>query len=421
MISAEEKRSKKSRTEEEHVERKELRLKIVPRGKQVELYRTRGRFCVFATGRQFGKTTITLLRLFIRAMSKKGVYWWISPVYNQCRIVFRRFLETYGDFLSYVNRSSLEVVLLNGSLIQFKSGESNENLRGETLNGVVIDEAALLHPEFFDKLIRPMLTVTNGWADIISTPRGKDWFHDLYYFACTHEDKNAYNCYHATSYDSPFISREELDVIKQRTPELIFRQEYLAEFVDASGYVFQNVRDCAIGKFEAYHEDSMYVAGLDLARLQDYTVLTIFKVVGNTYHLVDMLRMNSISWTTQTEKILQRLRQYGNPYCYTDATGLGDPVVEMLKRGGGRIKEVKITGFVKQQLVENMMLIFEQKRITYPYIAEIISELLTFAADKTKANNVVYGAPPGYHDDIVMSFALALKGDMVAPIKYVEI
>lgn len=401
------------------IQKQELELTIFPKGKQIELYKTKGRFCVFATGRQFGKTTIVLLRLFVRAISKKGVYWWVSPTYQQCRVVFRRFLENYSKFLTYVNRSVFECVLLNGSIVQFRSGESKENLRGESLNGVAIDEAALLHPEFFDSLIRPMLTATNGWADIISTPRGKNWFHDLFMYAMT--DKNVYNCFHATSYESPFITKQELEAIKARTPDILFRQEYLAEFVDDSGYVFQNVKELAVGKFEPYNEDSFYVAGLDLARLQDYTVLTIFKVENDIYYLVDMLRFNNISWTSQAQRIVERLKKYGNPFCYTDATGLGDPVVEILKKQGAKIRDVRITAFIKSQMIENMMLIFEQKRIIYPHIPEIISELLTFAAVKTNSNNVVYGAPAGYHDDIVMSIALALRADMKSQVKYFEL
>lgn len=420
MIKAKEKsKIKNKETKKPETQVKELSLSVYPRGKQVDLYKTKGRFCVFSTGRQFGKTTIVLLRLFVRAVSKKGVYWWVSPVYSQCRVVFRRFLENYSKFLTYVNRSSFECHLLNGSIVQFRSGESKENLRGESLNGVAIDEAALLHPEFFDTLIRPMLTATNGWADIISTPRGKNWFHDLYMYALT--DRSVYNCFHATSYESPFITKQELDSIKLKTPEILFRQEYLAEFVDDSGYVFQNVKELAYGRFEPYDERNFYVAGLDLARLQDYTVLTIFKVTEHSYSLVDMLRFNTISWTMQANKIVEKLKQYGNPFCYTDATGLGDPVVEILKKSGARIKDVKITAFVKTQLIENMMLVFEQKRISYPHVPEIISELLTYAAEKTPSGNVVYSAPAGYHDDIVMSIALALKSDMTGQIKYVEL
>ena len=408
--------------EDKQVKKIKFEIPFIPKGKQIDFYKAGGRFAVFCTGRQFGKTTLSLLRLVMRALSKKGVYWWVAPTYSQARIVFRRCLQSYEGIIADFHKSLLEVWLVNGSSIQFKSGESSENLRGETLHGVSIDEAAQLPPDFFETIIRPMLTTTNGWADFMSTPKGKNWFYDMAVRAQHSSDSKEYSFFSASSYESPFISEKELDDIRQKTPEAIFRQEYLAEFIDEDGYVFKNVSECATGSFEPYNEDCLYVAGLDLARLHDYTVLTIFRIDGDLHNLVYYERFNNLSWSMQVEKIASRLIEYGNPLCNVDATGVGDPVFEMLKRKELHVRDIKITQTNKSHMIERMMLVFEQKKIRFPHHSDIIAELMTFSALDRRGSYVTYGAPAGYHDDIVMSMALALYGaSRSRPAKFVEL
>ncbi len=57
-----------------------------------------------------------------------------------------------------------------------------------------------------------------------------------------YDDRYAY--FHYSSYDNPMIDPRELDERKRSLPDYVFRQEYLAEFIDNASGIFRNVSDC---------------------------------------------------------------------------------------------------------------------------------------------------------------------------------
>ena len=133
------------------------------------------------------------------------------------------------EILIKKNQTELRVKLINESEIRFVSGEVFDNLRGETLNGVIIDEVRDQHPDLWKLVIRPMLTTTKGWATFISTPRGFDNFYDL--FKIAEKDKN-WESFKSPSTCNPLFTIEELEESKRIMSEAEFAQEILAEFRD---------------------------------------------------------------------------------------------------------------------------------------------------------------------------------------------
>ncbi|HOR01457.1 MAG TPA: hypothetical protein PLJ35_21810 [Anaerolineae bacterium] len=107
-----------------------------------------------------------------------------------------------------------------------------------------------------------------------------------------------------------------------------------------------------------------------------------------------------------------------------DATGVGRPVVDMLRQAGLRPLPVVITGgeratcqegyyFVpKRDLVSAALVLLQDKRLgvakELPLAGTLVSELLSFRVRITAAANDVYGAwREGQHDDLVLALALA--------------
>ena len=90
----------------------------------------------------------------------------------------------------------------------------------------------------------------------------------------------------------------------------------------------------------------------------------------------------------------------------------------------------QFTNTSKQQLIEYLSVQLEQQKITFPDIPELIHELELFQYEITRAGNVRYSAPQGYHDDCVISLALACWqmnvnilpsiADDVSPIDYFD-
>jgi hypothetical protein len=101
--------------------------------------------------------------------------------------------------------------------------------------------------------------------------------------------------------------------------------------------------------------------------------------------------------------------KYNRARVRLDATGVGDPVYDRLNRAGLNVSPVKITMPVKTHLVESLIFAIEKREITFPHLPEIVHELSIFEAKKTPKGHVQYNAPAGYHDDVVMSMALAVS------------
>src|SRR5207249_1180607 len=120
----------------------------------------------------------------------------------------------------------------------------------------------------------------------------------------------------------PLLDSEVIERERTHLPERVFRQEYGAEFIEGAGAVFRNVRECATGSFEEPKPGMIYRAGLDLARVEDFTVLTI---VDRQCRVVFVDRFNRIDWALQVQRISAAVRRYNCPYCYVDTTGAGEP------------------------------------------------------------------------------------------------
>ena len=136
------------------------------------------------------------------------------------------------------SESELFIELHSGGVIHYKSGDKPDNLRTETLNGVIIDEVREQSPTLWSMVIRPMLATTGGWAVFTSTTNGFDEFYDLHQRALT--DINWYSI-QAPSTCNPLFTQEELEECRNTMSPDEFRQEIMAEFVEVhSGKAYPN-------------------------------------------------------------------------------------------------------------------------------------------------------------------------------------
>lgn len=211
-----------------------------PHDKQLEFHNNKQRYRVAAWGRQSGKSTACLNELVRKAWERPATrYWFVSPTYGQATIQYRRLvgmLWSCPEVMLKKNQSELRVKLVNNSEISFKSGDNFDNLRGETLHGVVVDEVRDQHPELWPMVLRPMLTTTRGWAAFVSTPSGFDQFFDLAERAKTDTD---WAFMSAPSTCNPLFTQQEYEAAKRELSEAEFAQEINAEFRDLhSGSVY---------------------------------------------------------------------------------------------------------------------------------------------------------------------------------------
>ncbi len=215
-----------------------LDIKKLLHAGQYEVYKGLRRFTIVCAGRRWGKTRLACIILIIVALHNKGIYWWIAPTYKIADIGWALFKGIVRPLRAQIKEGDRKAILSNGSEIHFKSADNPDNLRGEGLKGVIFDEAAFTKESVWISIIRPALADNQGWAIFISTPNGKNWFYNLTLQA---EDDENWIVFTKPTSDNPYIPAEELEAAQLTTPEYIFKQEYLAEFIDDNLSVFRGI------------------------------------------------------------------------------------------------------------------------------------------------------------------------------------
>ena len=377
-----------------------------PHPKQLEIHKAiqgEGKYFVVSIGRQFGKTLLGENQALKWAIENKN--WkvgWVSPTYKQCKKVFKEVVRALGKcpFVVRINNSDLIIEFDTGSVILFYSAEAYDTIRGETFDGLVCDEFAFFKPQAWDEVLKATVLVKGKKVLIMSTPKGKNQFYKVFNLA---NDNPQYKSFFGTSYDNPFIDPEEIEDARRSLPEHIFKQEYLAEFLDDGSSVFRNINECIKQAEKTNH----LFAGIDLGRADDWTVLTI---VNEQDQEVYSNRWRHMDWSAIINNIVTVLNKY-KPKTLVEANGSQDAIFEQIRNAVNypkrSIKPFVTTSKSKQAIVEDLIVGFENKELSIIGYDWQVSELQTFTYEyNIKTRAIKYSAPVGLHDDYVMSRAI---------------
>lgn len=389
----------------------------VHRGQQ-DILESPARFRMVACGRRYGKTTTCAKEARDDCIENGDGYlvWWVAPTYQQAKIGLRTLRqETPDDLIADVNRSELRVEFVTGSIVEFKSADQPDNLRGEGVDKLIVDEAPEVSQYAYENALRPTLTDTEESRMIaIGTPKGRGWFYRLWERGNS-PDWPEYESFRAPTSDNPFINQSDVQEAKRELPERVYRQEYEAEFIDETGGVFTDVDQCV----EAYdytdtNGHAPYSIGVDFARHQDWTVAIVLDAEGR---LVDYKRVQSVSWP-QIQNLVESLAARYDGLVSVDASR-DNKIVSDLADSGLNVKPVQFSPKRKRELIENLVTRLEHGEITVPESAEqLIHELKIFEYEVTPAGNVRYQAPETFHDDCVDALGLAASQlDRVARVR----
>jgi len=229
-----------------------INLKYKPHKHQQKLHNDKHRYLVVVAGRRFGKSVFARNHVILNAIYNPGLYWIINPTYRQGKAIHWLDLkkEIPHELVLSKNEQELSVQLKNGSRIEIKGADNEDALRGVGLKGVVMDEAADQKPHVWEEIIRPTLVDSKGWGVFIGTPKGFNWFYELYKKG-KRGDSNRdldWKSYQFTSYDNPFLEKKEIDKAREETDEDTFAQEYLAQFKKFKGLIYKSFSDTHIIK-----------------------------------------------------------------------------------------------------------------------------------------------------------------------------
>lgn len=233
---------------------------------QIAVTKSKARFRVCCCGRRWGKGILGVSEAFIRASRGKKCRW-LAPSYSSDSYqsgwnVGVNLAQQIPGVTVHLQRRQIDFAALGGAWLQFRTAEEPDALRGEGIDFVVFDEAAHVPKiqDIWEQAVRPSLMDRKGDAWFISTPRGHNYFNDL--FNRGRDGEKNWASFHFSTHDNPTISAEEIDALKRDMPALVARQEIDAEFVQLAGALFKR-EDIRI--LDAEPEGIQWVRSWDLA------------------------------------------------------------------------------------------------------------------------------------------------------------
>lgn len=356
------------------------------------------RFNVLECGRRFGKTKLGVRLLCEAAVAALSVGWF-APTFKVLAEARDEIVQRVRPAIKSYSKIEGRLELINGGKIEFGSLDNPDAGRGRKYKFIVIDEASICRnlKEAWEQSLRPTLTDLKGKALFLGTPKGRNFFHQLY--AKGQSGDEEWMSWRKGSVDNPLIDPNEIEAARRDLPLSVFEQEYLGIPADDGGNPFdiQAIRD--IYQPNAQRGEAEVFGG-DLAKSVDWNWFVGLDEDGN--------QAVSERWQGDWGGTRERVKNViGLNPALIDSTGVGDPIVEDLAREIGLdVEGFKFSGPSKQQLMEGLRNDIQQRAFTI-FDEELKNELESFEYEYRPGGTVRYSAPDGLHDDGVMALALA--------------
>lgn len=160
-----------------------------------------------------------------------------APTYNILRDAtipaFREVAE--GSIAHMTSTPPINAVLINGSVIYFRSAAQPELLRGPSISWWWGDEAALYSRDVWRIMIgRLRQRGKLGYAWLTTTPKGRNWLYQEF----VQQARALYAVYRTATGDNPFIDAAYHDMLKESYSGDFARQELDGDFVAFEGLVY---------------------------------------------------------------------------------------------------------------------------------------------------------------------------------------
>lgn len=285
------------------------------------------RFAILNWSRRIGKTTACVVELCTRAITRPGTqYAYVCPFATQTRkITWPLFQQYFGNYPGIVmNKQEMSVTFTNSikdghASVIYLYGAENEGVRGSGFDGIILDEYSDMRYDFWTDVMLPTIVDRNGFAIVISTPKGHNDFHRLY----TEAEKNDDWYVDTTNiYDAGIFSKETIDML-QRNAKSGFNQEFLVSFEGTvAGAIYQDEitlmeKEKRIGFFP-YDAKRVVHTVWDVG-WNDATAILFVQKVNNRYVIIDHLEAGKSTYLTLFTTVLNKPYRFGKHFLPWDA------------------------------------------------------------------------------------------------------
>jgi len=393
------------------------------------IYEPKYRRVGIKTVTQYGKSDITSMAIIHSLIDRKEKILIIAPSIKQSEIIMGYVIDHLFDHIDIQSllevseplerlkreRSKQRITLKNGSVVAILTADARtvsqeaKGLMGFGSDEIIIDESALIPEEMFGKIFR-MVGGTAGKIVQLGNPFPSRHFERVF-------NDQTYKTISVDWHEAVKegrLTQEYIDEARRTITNFDFTVFYDCKFPQDEGQVFKGFSKILNAIPTKPLISHLYVMGVDLARVTDYTVIAVYDRMTNAQ--VYQSRFNNLDWNYQKEKIKTIAKLYNDALVVLDASGLGDPIAEDLIRDGVAINPVRITAPVKTELIEKLSIAIEQGMIRMINIPETRLELEKFTYEKNPSGYIRYEARSGYTDDIIISHSLAVR-ELLDPLK----
>ena len=230
---------------------------------QKEVFQDKTRFKVIVAGRRCGKSRLSAVALLVEGLKcpQGSAVMYVAPTQGQARqIIWDLLMELGRDVIQSSHVNNMDITLINGAKIYVRGSDRPDTLRGVSLTFLVLDEVADIKADTWEKVLRAALSDKKGKALFIGTPKGRNWFYDMYNLGLGEEDEE-WKSWHFTTKDNPLIDPKEIEGAKKTLSSFSFKQEYEASFDNAGTDLFKE----SWIKYGEEPDGGVYYIAIDLA------------------------------------------------------------------------------------------------------------------------------------------------------------
>lgn len=374
---------------------------------------------VIKSKRQVGKSILAeIISMFHCLQNQNFKVYIIEPSFTQADKIF---IEIYTmckgkAFYAKCNNVKRAIYFKNGSEIRlFSEQQGIATLQGFTCNLLIIDEAAYLKADTIDAVM-PYVNTTKGPILMFSTPRAKAGpFYDFFCLGQSPENNNVFS-YDWVRYDtSELLSPAKLELYRKQVDPLKFRTYYLGEFLENESAFFGNYDQCIIPIKPAHIPGVEYWFGIDWGSGvgADWTAISIIRKFGKKIQLMDIVYFNDKD-PNETINEIEKLAKIWHPNRITvETNSIGNVYFGLLREKLNGLN-IPVAGFTttndtKDKIISKLQVLLQNNLIELYADPELLVELSVYEMTFSKTGKRVMNAKSGFHDDLIMSLAIAIN------------
>lgn len=273
--------------------------------------------------RRSGKDFIGFYIMVRAALEITGLYYYCLPTYSQARsVIWDAIMNDSRTFLSFIpeeliarkNDHEMKLVLHNGSIIKL-IGSSNydTSLVGSNPRMIVFSEYSLSDKRAYE-FARPILLANGGKCLILSTPRGKNHFYEMYERSCKSDE---WFVQKLTIEDTKHITQEQIDkdIEEGEMSWDLAQQEYFTSFsMGVEGAFYTKYLDemklqSRIGNIPwdpSYKVSTAWDLGV-----KDHMAIVFFQVKNGAIYVINTIEHSEVGLTYYINELSKLPYQYG--------------------------------------------------------------------------------------------------------------